>query len=333
MVFPAKAFGFARIPERTNERRGTPPENRKASQKEWKRFKKQCGKVDACDIHKIVSSALSPRSDYEFSESDSLFTPMFSRHLSKSFQAFSLIELLVVVAIIAVLATLIVPAALRVLESGSKATCLGNMRTLSAGLLQYAADNNNTFPGWGWAYNDPSYAMPPDRSSPPSPFKPRQPGHGDVRCGLLMRGGYVTSESAFLCPVKRDIKALGYKPWGYTGSYAGCTYALNGNPGALFANSMNRDFPLSALRTPAASTVMLLEESWKIGRYDNDLALFNYSDPDYIDSLGTTFHANVGNVVFFDGSARSMTWKEWRDNAYDGGEEKARQFFGGLIGD
>ena len=150
---------------------------------------------------------------------------MFSRNISKSFRAFSLVELLVVVAIIAVLASLAVPAATKAIESGHKARCLGNMRTLSAGLLQYTADNNNMFPGWGWAYNDPSYAKPPDRANPPPPFKPRESGHGDVRCGLLMRGGYVTSESAFLCPAKRDIKSMGYTPWGYTGRYAGCTYA------------------------------------------------------------------------------------------------------------
>ena len=79
---------------------------------------------------------------------------------------------------------------------------------------------------------------------------------------------------------------------------------------------------------------MLIEESEKNSwRYDNSIVRFDHSDPDYIDSLGTTFHADVGNVVFFDGSARSMTWKEWRANAYEGGRDKARQFFGGLASD
>jgi hypothetical protein len=27
-----------------------------------------------------------------------------------------------------------------------------------------------------------------------------------------------------------------------------------------------------------------------------------------------------------------MNWKEWRANAFDGGQEKAKQFFGGLDG-
>jgi prepilin-type processing-associated H-X9-DG protein len=249
-------------------------------------------------------------------------------------------ELLVVVALIAVLAAVAAPAVRGVQESGQKAKCLGNMRALSSGLLLYTADNNNMFPGWGWAYNDPSYAKPPDRSAPPPPFKPRDTAHGDVRCGLLMRGGYITSESVFMCPCKRDTKALGYTPWGYTGRYPGCTYALNGQAGASLRrvmgkkdNDANLDFRLSALRTPAAGTVMLIEESGKNSwQYDNSIALFGYYNPDSIDSLGTTFHAGVGNVVYFDGSARSMTWKQWRENAFDGGREKAKQFFGGLDG-
>lgn len=249
-------------------------------------------------------------------------------------------ELLFVVAIIAILAGLIVPAARSVHENGNSAKCLSNMRTLSAGLLLYAADNNNIFPGWGWAYNDPSYAEPADRRTPPPPFTPRESGHGDVRCGLLMRGGYIDNENVFVCPVKRDNKDLGYTAWGYTGRYPGCTYALNGEVGASLRRVMGKkdddkdlDFRLSALPTPAAGTVMLIEESGKNAwRYDNDIVRFGYSDPDSIDSLGTTFHAGVGNVVFFDGSARSMTWKQWRENAFEGGKEKAKQFFGGLDG-
>jgi prepilin-type N-terminal cleavage/methylation domain-containing protein/prepilin-type processing-associated H-X9-DG protein len=71
---------------------------------------------------------------------------MFSRKTSKSLRAFTLIELFVVLAIIAVLAALIVPAARKALESGQRATCLGNMRGLAAGLLSYTADNNNCLP-------------------------------------------------------------------------------------------------------------------------------------------------------------------------------------------
>ena len=77
---------------------------------------------------------------------------------------------------------------------------------------------------------------------------------------------------------------------------------------------------------------MLVEDSDSTGlSYDNGISVFDCVDPGSApDALGTTFHANAGNVVFFDGSARSMTAKEWRANAFEGGKEKARQFFGGL---
>jgi prepilin-type N-terminal cleavage/methylation domain-containing protein/prepilin-type processing-associated H-X9-DG protein len=258
----------------------------------------------------------------------------------KRHEAFTLVELLVVIAVLAILAAIAVPAAKGVLESGQRATCLGNMRGLAAGLLSYTADNNNRFPVWGWAYNEPSYAKPADRANPPPPFKPREPGKGDVRCGLLMRGGYVTSEKAFCCPAHRDNTSMGYEPWGYTGRFPGCTYAVNGQAGASLRVALGKtpgevdlDFPLNALRTPPSQTVMLFEESGSNSwRYDNGVALFGFYEPSQIDSLGTSFHSNVGNVVFFDGSARSMTWKEWRANAFDGGMEKAKQFFGGLDG-
>lgn len=204
------------------------------------------------------------------------------------------------------------------------------MRSLASGLLLCAADNNNKFPVWGWAYNEPSYAMPPDRSSPPPPFKPRESGKGDVRCGLLMRGGYVTSETAFCCPARRADKDF----YGLTKQHTGCTYAVNGTPGLGLRKSESDglDFPLSALRTPSR-TVMLIEEADSNGwSLDNGVVLFDFMDPDggSTDKLGTTFHANAGNVVFYDGSARSMTSKEWRANAFDGGKAKAKEFFGAL---
>lgn len=263
---------------------------------------------------------------------------MFSRKSSKSLRAFTLIELLVVVAIIAVLAALVVPAARKAIESGHKATCLGNMRALSAGLLQYTADNNNMFPGWGWAYNEPNagYVQPADRRVPPPPFAPREPGKGDARCGLLMRGGYIQNEKVFCCPARRTIKPTFY---GLNAKYSGCTYAVNGTPGLSLLTVLgktsapscfNLDFPLAALRTTPSGTVMLVEDSDSNG-YDNGIAGFDWVEPaSGTDTLGTTFHANVGNVVFFDGSARSMTAKEWRANAFEGGKEKARKFFGGL---
>jgi len=57
---------------------------------------------------------------------------------------FTLVELLTVIAILAVLAALAFLAGARVIESGRNGVCLGNLRTVGAALLAFAADNN----GW-----------------------------------------------------------------------------------------------------------------------------------------------------------------------------------------
>lgn len=61
-------------------------------------------------------------------------------------RAFTLIELLVVIAIIAVLAALASPAVSRTLETGRRATCAGNLKSLAAGVLTFAAENNYALP-------------------------------------------------------------------------------------------------------------------------------------------------------------------------------------------
>jgi prepilin-type N-terminal cleavage/methylation domain-containing protein/prepilin-type processing-associated H-X9-DG protein len=61
-------------------------------------------------------------------------------------QAFTLIELLIVIAIIAVLAALAFPAISRTLETGRRATCAGNLKTIAAGVLTFAAENNYALP-------------------------------------------------------------------------------------------------------------------------------------------------------------------------------------------
>jgi len=55
---------------------------------------------------------------------------------------FSLTEMLVVLAIMVVLAAILLPALSRQQSAAASAKCVGNLRSISAGLMSYAADND-----------------------------------------------------------------------------------------------------------------------------------------------------------------------------------------------
>lgn len=61
--------------------------------------------------------------------------------------AFTLIEILVVIGIIAVIAAILFPVFASVRERGRRTACLSNERQLGMAMLQYVADNGETFPG------------------------------------------------------------------------------------------------------------------------------------------------------------------------------------------
>ena len=64
-------------------------------------------------------------------------------------KGFTLIELLVVIAIIAILAAILFPVFAQAREKARQTTCLSNVKQLCLGMLMYAQDWDETFPG-GW---------------------------------------------------------------------------------------------------------------------------------------------------------------------------------------
>ncbi|MBV6457725.1 MAG: hypothetical protein HONBIEJF_00842 [Fimbriimonadaceae bacterium] len=75
--------------------------------------------------------------------------PIGGKRTRSVFNGFTLVELLVVIVIIAILAAMIFPVMAEAKEKGRQATCLSNIRQLSAALQLYVADHGERYPGSG----------------------------------------------------------------------------------------------------------------------------------------------------------------------------------------
>jgi prepilin-type N-terminal cleavage/methylation domain-containing protein/prepilin-type processing-associated H-X9-DG protein len=78
-------------------------------------------------------------------------------------RAFTLIELLVVIAIIAILAAILFPVFARAREKARTSSCSSNIKQLTIGLLQYAQDYDERFPGYGSGAPGTMSSSPPNQ--------------------------------------------------------------------------------------------------------------------------------------------------------------------------
>ena len=111
-------------------------------------------------------------------------------------RAFTLIELLAVIAILGLLAAILFPVFAHVRENGRRAMCLSDERQLGMAVMQYAADNEETFPAGTHGGG----------TSLPSSIRQESGGNGMGWAGEVYP--YVKSASAFACPDDAPVSSV-----------------------------------------------------------------------------------------------------------------------------
>ncbi len=198
-------------------------------------------------------------------------------------KGFTLIELLVVIAIIAILAAILFPVFAKAREKARQSSCQSNMKQLALGIMQYAQDYDERYPGrytgvpaddYQWRWNIQPYLKSLDLLKCPS-----NPANNDWTFGIY---GYDPPNGQGL--IKRS-------------------YACNGWDG--HGGPMQRDHmaqSLAAVITPA-TTILLAESTMEYTEISIANAHQTWS------GRGTHLwpgHMGQGNFAFADGHVKAM---------------------------
>lgn len=193
---------------------------------------------------------------------------------------FTLIELLVVITIIALLAAMLFPSFGMARERANRAVCLNNLRQFGTALLAYAAEHNGWFP------------------PPPATGRPEWISR-NARNSLL---SYGMDTNQFFCPSGQDYRNRVIVASGYG-------WATSDNEAAVgflcFARLGTRgQFPWHLSDNPTNTVLVSDMIRW-------------YSSAWYQISHKSFFadEPTGSNEVFLDGSARWVSYNEFRGNS------------------
>lgn len=203
-------------------------------------------------------------------------------HTVRRSRGFTLIELLLSIAIIAVLVSLLVPAARKFTQAGKGAKCANNLRQISVAVNSYASDNDGKYP------------LPLSHGSS-SRFIPvrylvngvSQSGSADENKAL---DPYISDLRVTMCPVVVEKKMLGPTELQY---WMG-TQSVVSEKAYLKREKVDANDPYPAL------------------------AWCTWPAYDFLKTKGGPPHGGQSsmNVLYLDGSVRSVGYKEWRSGGY-----------------
>lgn len=215
-------------------------------------------------------------------------------------KAFTLVELLIVIAIISLLAAILFPVFTRARENARRTSCMGNLRQLGLGIMQYTQDYDEYMPlrqitligkdgvnttSWSWRY----LVYP-----------------------------YIKSTQIFTCPSNPlrtsnvNTDGSGANAWPGTPTF-NVSYACNGGSTGPMGDLHNTPpylaRKLAVLASP--STLLLVGESLKNHAYlRNDVDPIGPDEAGYSSTSALMFggHLSTANMIFADGHAKTLKW-------------------------